>query len=86
MKLSEACGNLDAYIRATDYLLLQLKNSTEPQYKEARDLITRVECKCFPEGYFICRNLYPFVGEVIINNKAFVDSEEMSFFMKEYSC
>lgn len=46
MKLSEACGHLDAYIRATDYLLLQLKNSIEPEYEEARNLITRVECKC----------------------------------------
>ncbi|KNB45854.1 deoxynucleoside triphosphate triphosphohydrolase [Blastocystis sp. subtype 4] len=74
VKLSEACGHLDAYIRATDYLLLQLKNSIEPEYEEARNLITRVECK----------QLYPFVGEVIINNKDYLKSTEMKFLMKEF--
>ena len=54
-----------------------MKNSICDEYKEARYLIQRIECKLVWDRGLIRRDLYPFVGEVIINSKAFKDVEEL---------
>ena len=56
VKLSDATALTEAYLKATDYLILELKNSVEKRYEAARLLIQRVEL----------HDYYRFLGEDLI--------------------
>lgn len=94
MKLSEACRNLDAYIRATDYLIL-VDSFPDCDVGAKEQRVRRVQGgatldheggeEVREEQWIQRRELYPFVGEVIINSKTFIDSEGMRALIEKSS-
>ncbi|KAM7454162.1 hypothetical protein BLSTO_05082 [Blastocystis sp. subtype 1] len=62
--LSSAWKCLDVYLQATDGFIEQLKESTEEEFYEARQLLHRVD-----EGLF-----YTCVGEIVLNSPRIVKS------------
>jgi len=53
LKLSETIGDMVAYTKVTDGILLNILHSTDPELQKARQILHNIEC----------RRLYRFIGQ-----------------------